>query len=192
MCVSGPPLASINIGAKIPKRPLCFEDGDIIIELAPECLNHLLVHKAVLKEAMPMLEAAATRWHDPDTQTKEDVKNQPLFNLALARKVRCPEVFADALRHLVGSGAHYSDFGEAGLTKGEAAALVCDYREQLDDEIERVLRDIKRLFMTDYIAHSNTKNPDIPVGTTFVSSSWEVGKTIEEKAEWLAKCICRD
>ena len=49
----------------MPKRPLCFEDGDIIVELGPERTDYLLVPKAVLKVAIQMLAAATDKhWHD--------------------------------------------------------------------------------------------------------------------------------
>ncbi|KAK3670090.1 hypothetical protein LTR78_010030 [Recurvomyces mirabilis] len=92
----------------------------------------------------------------------QDVKQQPLFHLALAIRLRCEETFADSLRHLAGRGTHYSHLVEAGLDEGEAAAL------------------------------TNRTRPDLPVGTTFVASSWDIGKTAQEKAEWLAKCAYRD
>ncbi|KAK4553021.1 hypothetical protein LTR86_009945 [Recurvomyces mirabilis] len=122
----------------------------------------------------------------------QDVEQQPLFHLALAIRLRCEETFADSLRHLAGRSTHYLHLVEAGLDKGEAAALTYDLRESLGDEAGKVMARIRQFFMTDYVARSNRTRPDLPVGTTFVASSWDIGKTAQEKAEWLAKYAYRD
>ena len=120
------------------------------------------------------------------------VKRQPLFHLGLAHKLRCAEVFEDALRHLVGRGTHYSDLEAAGLDQGNAATLMYDLRTQLDSKVEELRLQIDRLTLTEYVKHSNSRHPGDPVGTTFLSATWDAGLSTEEKATWLSKCVFRD
>ena len=121
-----------------------------------------------------------------------DVRRQPLFHLGIANKIRCPEIFKDALRHLIGRGVHYSVFEKAGLDLGESAMMVSDLRDQLDSKVHELKVKIARLTLTDYVKHSNSSHPGAPVGTTLLSASWDIGLTTEEKAAWLAKCAFRD
>lgn len=122
----------------------------------------------------------------------QDVKQQPLFHLSLALKLRCPETFADSIRHLAGNGTHFSALASAGMDSGEAAMLLYDLHQELQEEVDLVIARIRQLFMTEYVAHSNTKNPSWPTQTTFLSSNWDTRMTMQQKAEWLAKCACRD
>ena len=122
----------------------------------------------------------------------EDVRTQPLFHLGLAVTLRCPETFADALRHLIGRGVHYSQLEPAGFGEGEAAILVADLGDQLDSRAEDLKTKIDRLALTEYIPHSDREGPHFPAVTTFVSATWKPGLSTEAKAVWLAKGLFRD
>lgn len=73
-------MASITIGERLPSRPLCFEDGNIVIKLEGDEVSHtLLLHKNILDTAMPPLAASfGDRWGKGVTakhpKTGEDVK----------------------------------------------------------------------------------------------------------------------
>ncbi len=69
---------TITINDESPILPLCFEDGDVLVELSSSPLWWLLVHKKVLEVAMPPLSAALNNSSEPKkivrTSTREEVE----------------------------------------------------------------------------------------------------------------------
>jgi hypothetical protein len=73
-------MATFHIGPAPPHRPLCFEDGDVVVEFLESTKQHSLLHKNVLAAAMPPLAPAISgKWSKPasithpNTGEKKDV-----------------------------------------------------------------------------------------------------------------------
>lgn len=118
-----------------------------------------------------------------------DVRNNPAFHLAIAKKIRSAPLFLDALRHFIGAGIDWNILHkDIGYTEAEAALLVLPKREQLAGSTADLTKKLQRLGLTPYIAHSNSKNPWAEVGSTFLASGFH-RKSAIEKANYLARCI---
>ena len=57
--------ASIRIATRSPSRPLCYEDGDVIVETYNQSSKYLVLHKNILEGATPPLGAVIARWSQP-------------------------------------------------------------------------------------------------------------------------------
>lgn len=122
----------------------------------------------------------------------KEVATKPLFFLALAKKLRCQVLFADAVRHIAGSGGYRSAVAHGMLTEEENAPIVRLTVEQKDGEA-RLLKVLRQMSLSFYRAHSDRskKHQGPTVATTFLLATSGV-KSMEEKCRWLAGSIFRE
>jgi hypothetical protein len=78
-------MATIHVGSAASKQPLCFDDGDVVVELSSQPNpQYLLIHKTILETVAPPLAAAiGSRWCEP-RKIERSGKVVDVFHLKLA------------------------------------------------------------------------------------------------------------
>lgn len=99
-----------------------------------------------------------------------DVRDNTCFHLALSKKLRCEEIYVDAMRHFLGQKLDFK------LLKGmnhEAEFIIdlMEKRDELEKSVSKLDSDLKALTLTTYIPHADREDPGEPVKTSYVSSS---------------------
>lgn len=101
-----------------------------------------------------------------------DVRDNTCFHLALAKKLRCKEVYTDAMRHFLGQKLDLK------LLKGmehnaEYIIDLMDKRDTLESSVSKLDADMKALTLTTYVPHADLEDPGEPAKTSYLSSSYE-------------------
>lgn len=103
----------------------------------------------------------------------EDVRDYPEFHFALAIKLRCSEIYCDALRHLIGSGRDLTFLATKLDFDADTLLKFMLKRETLRSHTDQLSRDVQALTLHTYIPHTDREEHGEPVKTTYLSSTFE-------------------
>ena len=118
-----------------------------------------------------------------------DVKENCHFHIALAQKLRCEEVFLDAMRHYIGGGNDLYDLVRIMHFESEYAFKFAQIRDAQRKRIEALTEDVLALTLQTHVPDLDQKRvgPGKPVKTSFFSSPHVVTDT--ERVQGIAQHI---
>lgn len=121
-----------------------------------------------------------------------DIRDNAIFHLGIAKKIRSASLFLDALRHFIGSGSNWEILSDKlGYSNEKAALMVLPKREELQKRTSELVKQLQRLTLTPYVPRSDTEHPDPQVRSTFLASGHHY-KTLREQAYFIARSVSNE